>query len=271
VLSNSQLLRTTFEGVPELYDRARPTYPDEIFDDLVALGQLPNRARLVEIGCGTGQATLELAERGYQVTCVELGEQLAAIARRKLSPFPTVEVINANFENWQPSQADFDAVLAFTAFHWIAPEVRYSKAASLLRDNGTLAIVSTQHVLPPDGDSFFLEVQEDYEAVVPEDPSTKAGAPTHPDSIQDLSEEIAASGFFRNLSARRYLWYVTYTADEYIGALNTYSGHRALDDDTRERLLARIHQRVEARPGRKVRKTYLAMLNVAEPIAGLEP
>ena len=271
LLSNSQLLRTTFEGVPELYDRARPTYPDEIFDDLVALGQLPNRARLVEIGCGTGQATLELAERGYQVTCVELGEQLAAIARRKLSPFPTVEVINANFENWQPSHADFDAVLAFTAFHWIAPEVRYSKAASLLRDNGTLAIVSTQHVLPHDGDSFFLEVQEDYEAVVPEDPSTKAGAPTHPDSIQDLSEEIAASGFFRNLSARRYLWDVTYTADEYIGVLNTYSGHRALDDDTRERLLARIHQRVEARPGGKVRKTYLAMLNVADPIAGLEP
>jgi hypothetical protein len=55
------------------------------------------------------------------------------------------------------------------------------------------------------------------------------------------------------------------TADEYIGALNTYSGHRALDDDTRERLLARIHQRVEARPGGKVSKTYLAMLNVAEP------
>jgi SAM-dependent methyltransferase len=266
VSSNSQhLLRTTFEDVPELYDRARPSYPDEIFDDLAALAQLPETARILEIGCGTGQATLALAERGYQVTCVELGEQLAAIARRKLSRFPTVEVINANFEGWQPPHAeDFDAVVAFTAFHWIAPEVRYAKAASLLRDNGTLAIVSTQHVLPPDGDNFFLEVQEDYEAVVPDDPSTKAGAPTHPDSTQDLSEEIAASGFFRNVSARRYLWDVTYTADEYIGVLNTYSGHRALDDDTRERLLARIHQRVEARPGGNVRKTYLAMLNVAD-------
>ncbi len=266
VSSNSQhLLRTTFEDVPELYDRARPSYPDEIFDDLAALAQLPETARILEIGCGTGQATLALAERGYQVTGVELGEQLAALAHRKLSRFPTVEVINANFESWQPPHAEgFDAVVAFTAFHWIAPELRYAKAASLLRDNGTLAIVSTQHVLPPDGDSFFLEVQEDYEAVVPEDPSTKAGAPTHPDLTQDLSEEIAASGFFRNVSARRYLWDVTYTADEYIGVLNTYSGHRALDDDTRERLLARIHHRVEARPGGKVRKTYLAMLNVAD-------
>ena len=46
--------------------------------------------------------------------------------------------------------------------------------------------------------------------------------------------------------------------------LNTYSGHRALDDDTRQRLLSLIHQRIEARPGGQVRKTYLSMLNVAE-------
>jgi hypothetical protein len=51
-----ELLRTTFEQVPELYDRARPSYPPQIFDDLAALAQLPVGARLVEIGCGTSQA-----------------------------------------------------------------------------------------------------------------------------------------------------------------------------------------------------------------------
>ena len=58
---SQQLLRTTFEQVPELYDRARPNYPVEIFDDLVELAQLPQSARIIEIGCGTGQATLPLA------------------------------------------------------------------------------------------------------------------------------------------------------------------------------------------------------------------
>jgi hypothetical protein len=81
---------------------------------------------------------------------------------------------------------------------------------------------------------------------------------------EGLAFRLAASGVFRNVAARRYLWEEIYTADEYIGVLNTYSGHRALDDDTRKRLLARIHRRVKARPGRKVRKTYLAMLNIAE-------
>jgi protein-L-isoaspartate O-methyltransferase len=162
-----ELLRTTFEQVPELYDRARPNYPPQIFDDLVALAQIPEQARLLEIGSGTGQATLPLAERGYAITCVELGEQLAAVAQRKLASFPNVEVINANFESWEPARADFDAILAFTAFHWIAPEVRYKRTAELLSDHGKLAIVSTRHVLPPHGDQFFVEVQEDYDAVVP--------------------------------------------------------------------------------------------------------
>ena len=264
--TSQELLRTTFEQVPELYDRARPTYPGEIFDDLVALAEFPKAARVVEIGCGTGKATIPLAERGYRITCVELGQQLAAVARRNLSRFPTVEVINANFETWQPPHADFDAVVAFTAFHWIDPTLRYEKAASVLRERGMLGVVATRHVLPADGDDFFLEVQRDYEAVVPDDPKTQAGAPRPPEAIADLSDEIDASGLFRNVGARRYQWDVIYTAHEYIGVLGTYSGHRALDDARRERLFERIRRRIESRPDGKVRKTYLAMLNIAERV-----
>src|SRR5712691_5001525 len=130
-----------FEQVPELYDRARPVYPPEVFDDIVTLAGLYKGARVLEIGCGTGQATLPLAERGFQITCIELGEQLAALARRKLAAFPAVEVINAPFETWEPGAAGFDAVVAFTAFQWIDPELRYRKAASLLREAGALAVL----------------------------------------------------------------------------------------------------------------------------------
>jgi SAM-dependent methyltransferase len=255
--------------VPELYDRARPAYPTQVLDDLVALAQLPAAAHLLEIGCGTGQATLPLAERGYAITCVELGERLAAIARRKLAGFPGVEVLNADFESWQPERSGFDAVVAFSSFHWLAPEQRYAKTAKLLREGGSLAFVSTAHVLPPDGDPFFTDVQADYEAVVPGDPATQAGGPPDPDALADhgdavVAEQIEQSGRFHKLEARRYLWDVTYSADDYVAVLGTYSGHRALDAEARGRLLARIHARIEARPGRRVRKTYLAMLYVAE-------
>ncbi len=216
---------------------------------------------------------MPLAECGYAVTCVELGEQLSAIGRRKVAGFPSVQVITTNFETWQPEHSEFDAVVAFTAFHWIAPELRYSKTAELLRAGGKLAVVSTAHVLPHNGDPFFVEVQEDYESVVPDDPATKAsvGGPKDPGSVGDLSDEIfrgevEASGRFRYVCSRRYLWDVAYTADEYVAVLSTYSGHRALDDETRHRLLARIHRRIEARPGRSVRKSYLVLLHVAERV-----
>ena len=46
-----------FEQVPELYDRARPAYPSQVYEDIAALADLPEAARIVEIGGGTGRAT----------------------------------------------------------------------------------------------------------------------------------------------------------------------------------------------------------------------
>jgi SAM-dependent methyltransferase len=254
-------LRSSFDEAAELYDRVRPRYPAALIDDLAT--HVPDRARIVEIGCGTGQATTPLAERGYRITCVELGERLASVARRNLGRFDTVEIVRADFETWQPREAGYDGVVAFTAFHWLDPAVRYARAAALLHDRGVLAVVATRHVLPTGGDRFFAEVQEDYDAVVPDEPSTKAGQPGHPDAIDDPAGEIDASGLFRTVASYRHVWDVDYTADEYLALLDTYSGHRARDEATRERLNERIRRRIEARPGQTVRKTYLALLNVA--------
>lgn len=98
----------------------------------------------------------------------------------------------------------------------------------------------------------------------PDDEKTVAGAPPDPDAVRDLRDEIDASSFFRHAAARRYVWEVIYTSAEYIALLNTYSGHRALDDTTRARLYDRISRRIQARSDAVVRKTYLAMLNVAQ-------
>src|SRR4051794_41692614 len=114
-------LRATFGEVAEIYDRARPGYPERIFDDLTEVARLGEGARVLEVGCGTGKATVPLARRGYELVCVELGERLAAVARRNLSAFPRAEVAVAAFEEWDAGGLHFDAVVAFTAFHWLDP------------------------------------------------------------------------------------------------------------------------------------------------------
>lgn len=256
-------LRTVFDDVAELYDRARPGYPAELFGDLLELAGLEAGSRVLEIGCGTGQATIPLVERGLGVTCVELGASLAAVARRRLAG--RAEVVNADFEHWDPDRAGFDAVVAFTAFHWIDPAVRFEKPARLLRDGGHLCVAATQHVLPPGGDAFWVDVQEDYDTVVP-DPSN--APPPAPDEVADLSAEFAASGRFEDVLVRRYEWDVEYTADTYIDVLDTYSGHRSMEPAKREELYRRIRRRIESRPSGRVSKTYLALLHVARRSPG---
>jgi SAM-dependent methyltransferase len=249
--------------VPELYDRARPVYPEQVFDDLVELGGVPPGGRILEIGPGTGQATRPLAERGFELLSVELGAGLAAAARRKLAGYPNVRIVNANFETWDPEVGEFDAVVAFTAFHWIDPALRFAKAGRLLRGGGALAIIETQHVLPEGGDSFWTEVQDDYDDVAPSDDNRP---PSPPEKIEDLSTEIEAAAGFELMGVRRYVWDVTYSPDEYITVLDTYSGHRSMEEPKRLELYERIRRRIEARPAQRVQKSYLAMLNVAHKL-----
>jgi ubiquinone/menaquinone biosynthesis C-methylase UbiE len=61
----------TFDEVAELYDQARRGYPEQLFDDLFALAKIPpDKSHILEVGCGTGQATCSLARRGCHVVCV---------------------------------------------------------------------------------------------------------------------------------------------------------------------------------------------------------
>jgi SAM-dependent methyltransferase len=249
-------LRQTFGSVAELYDRARPTYPAAIFDDLAALAGLEPGSRVLEIGPGTGKATAELVRRGYAVTGVELSQDLAAVARRNV---PSAEIEVGDFETWEPPEAGFDAIVAFAAFHWIAPELRYAKPARLLRPGGALGVIHGPHVLPDGGDPFFVEVQEDYDAVVPH-PDNRPPPP--PEDAEGWTDDFCASGIFERVEERRRLHPLTYTADGFIELLGTFSDNLALPAWQREELFRRIHARVAARPGGAVTEHHLLLLTV---------
>jgi SAM-dependent methyltransferase len=157
-----RLLRArTFDEIAELYDHGRRECPAFLIDDLFALAEIKaSEARVLEVGCGTGQATLPLARRGCSIVCVEMGANLARIARRKLASFPRVQVVNAPFENWEPNGALFDIVFAMTSWHWIDPRIRYLRAAAALRPGGVLAFTTGSHVFPPAFDPFFSQIQK---------------------------------------------------------------------------------------------------------------
>ena len=81
-----------FDEVPELYDRVRPNYPDELFADLMAITGIHEGSSVLEVGCGTGRATRSLAGLGLSVTAVEPGTGMASLARQRLAGFDHVQV-----------------------------------------------------------------------------------------------------------------------------------------------------------------------------------
>ncbi|MER6697286.1 class I SAM-dependent methyltransferase [Streptomyces fimicarius] len=259
------LLSRTFDEDAELYDRARPGYPPELYDDLVDLaGARPGR-HVLEIGCGTGQATVPLTALGCRITAVEAGPRMAAVARRNLAEVGdgAAEVVTAEFENWPLPAEPFDVVLAATAFHWIDPAVRVSRAADALRPGGALAVVRGQHVRGGT-EEFFVEVQRCYERF---DPATQPGTrPPEADDVDnsDHAEEVARSGRFGETVFRRYAWDLTYTTAEYLDVLRTYSGHRALPDAARNGLLACVAGLIDGRYGGRVTKRHLIELAVSQ-------
>jgi len=264
------LYKVTFNSVAQRYHQARPDYPAALYDQLVELAGLLPGEKLLEVGCGTGKATIPLASRGFTLTCLELGPDLAAETRRNVRGYPAVTVIQGSFEAWEPpAPASFDLIFAATSWHWIDPEVRYQKAWRLLRPGGHLAIWSAWHVFPIGGDPIFARLQPVYDEIGEALPAG-FGYPT-PDTLADEASEIAASGLFTDITLRRFDWELTYNAAEYIALLDTFSNHIAMEPAKRDRLYGAVRAELAARPDGQLRRHWGTVLHVArraENVAG---
>ncbi len=256
-------LRNTFNRAADRYQRARPDYPEGLIDRLVTVTGVRVGDRLLEIGCATGKATLPLARRGFRITCIELGPELARAAGKNLSAFGEVEIVEGNFEEWaRPPGAQFDLVFAATAWQWIDPAVRYQKAWEALRAGGHLAFWDAVHVLVDNGDPFFAEIQDVYKEIGEGLPPGSAFP--RPNELLDQRGEIEASGLFSVVDIRHFDWERVYNADGYVELLETFSGHIAMEPWQRERLYGAIRMRLAQRPDGLLRRHWGAVLHIAK-------
>ena len=202
----------------EQYDRARPSYPAALIDDLVG----PDTTRVLDVGCGTGIASRLFLDRGCEVIGVEQDARMAAVARRS-----GVDVDVATFEEWEARGAPFDLIVSGQAWHWVDPVVGRAKADSLLREGGRFAAFWNASQHEPDVQQAFVEIYRRHVPELAEHASALGRIP---------SEWNVPSGD----ELRTYDWSRTYTRDEWLDQLPTHSDHRLLGASTRDALLADI-------------------------------
>jgi SAM-dependent methyltransferase len=257
--------RLSFGRIAELYDRRRPSYPPALVDDLIELpGGLPIRA--LEVGAGTGKATVLLAERGVAIDAVEPSSGMAAALRAKVCNEPNVNVIEAEFESLEPPQRPYDLLFSGQAWHWIDPATRYVHARGALRSGGVLAAFWNRDEW--DRNPLHDELDRVYRTFAPE--LSDAGRPQtggRRDSADpDLwAAEIAEAVGLRDPDVHSHPWEAVYTAREYTELLATHSDHALLPDHRRKQLLEAIAAAIDGAGG-ELRLDYMTRLCVARAV-----
>ena len=219
-------LRKTFNEDENNYDKARPAYPDKLFEDIFNYTNLSENSNVLEIGIGTGQATLPFLNRGCKVTAIELGENLSRYCKKKFSKFSNFNIINSDFIEAELPTNSFDLIYSATAFHWIPKNIGYIKIKSLLKPNGAVALFWNHPFVSNTSDKTNLASMSVYEKYRPHDKTPKEFDLS---KCKEQIKELDNYGF-KNIKSKVYKRTLKITSKEYVNLIKTYSDHNALTE-----------------------------------------
>ena len=214
--------KTVFNRVAVLYDKMRPDYPAALYADIFACKPITDTSSALEIGIGTGQATLPILGTGCTLTAVELGDSLSAFAAEKFRSYSNFSVITAPFPDVSLPDDSFDLIYSATAFHWIPEEAGYAKVFSLLKSGGVFARFSNHPAPAKYNEPLHTALQKIYA----EDKTMPLHSPNSAKSPEEIAQIPLKYGF-TDIKLHLYHRTRTFTSVEYTDLLLTYSDHNS--------------------------------------------
>jgi len=244
----------------------RPGYPDALFADLAAMTGMHDTSSVLEVGCGTGQATRSLAGLGCAVTAIEPGQEMAALARQRLSAFGNVTIETSTFEEWDDRGARFDVIVAASSWHWVDPAIGWHRAHEVLHPGGWMAVLAHPVVRRPTEPEVYAETADLHERFSPGNPGW--GHPPLEDEVRATEVGWGSAGDPGSLFERPVVrWYQTvqwFDGEGFADLLRSTSLYRKLERDVREPLLDAIAERIRTRMGDRASRCYLTILRAGQ-------
>lgn len=233
-------LEKTFNIVCKEYDKWRPTYVPELYQDIFAYKEINSTSKVLEIGIGTGQASLPILEKGCFFTAVELGDQLAEYTRHKYSKFENFKIVNMAFQDYECPPNSYDLIFSASAFHWIPEEIGYSKVYELLKSGGVFARFANHPFKDKEKEALHIAMQEIYLRYMPGSLHEEEYREEQAKNRADIGKKYG----FIDVEYRLYRRTRTFSAKEYTSLLGTYSDHIAIEEDKRRKFFAEIENAI---------------------------
>lgn len=243
-------LEWTFDTVISTYDKMRPGYVKDLYQMIFDYISVNESSNVIEIGIGSGQATLPVLQTGCQLTAVEYGEHFSELCRKKFREYPKFSVITNKFEDIDFENETYDLVFSATAFHWIPEEIGYPKVYSLLKKGGVFAQFANHPYRDKGNPALTKELDEIYNEYYNRYYHKTQKA------VQEYSEEqarqkalIAEKYGFKDICYALFYRTRTFSAKEYLMLLGTYSDHIAMEKGIREKFFSKIEEAINAHGG----------------------
>lgn len=248
----------SFDHGASAYERLRPHYPAELFDDLVATAGGRLGRGVLEVGAGTGRATLPLARRGFRLQVVDPSADMLRVLRESLDDeglLGSVALRRATFEEVTPEDGLFAVVVAAQSFHWADAATRWARLASLLTDDGLAFLFWNGWQLDPESHDLngVLRAYEGHAAgLVPDVDDFRGGASW-------AEEEIAAEPLLDVPVLTKYAWDWRLGVEDYLGLLGTVSEYAVAGPDVRRALFGALRPALGDQVLLRGRTTLLAV------------
>jgi ubiquinone/menaquinone biosynthesis C-methylase UbiE len=235
-MSVTKGLEWTFDTVAQTYEKMRPGYPEELYDDIFKMIQLNSSCHAVEVGIGAGQATLPILKTGCNVTAVEYGKNLTELCAQKFKDYPNFSAVNMKFEDYSCDDESIDLIYSASAFHWIPEEIGYSKAFDMLKSGGVFARFANHPYKDKGNEELHQAIQKLYAVYMP-------GSSAPEEYTNEEAEQrahIAEKYGFADIDYKIYHRTRSFTAEEYTQLMNTYSDHTRLPDIIKNEFFSKV-------------------------------
>jgi ubiquinone/menaquinone biosynthesis C-methylase UbiE len=226
-MGNNRELKEAFGNISNLYDTTRPSYPKQLVNDILNISRIPPKGKILEIGCGSGKATVLFAQKRYNITALDISGELVSIAKKNLSQLPNIQFIISQFEDADLPSNYYDLVISAQSFHWIEPDIGFQKVYDVLKDAGYLALF--WNLRRYESSELLLKIKKLYEKHCPD---------YSPGAANKVMRDLANCELFEQIQTKEYLMNIQYTREEYINLTKTYSWIASLNPETKEKFLS---------------------------------